>query len=117
MMHPEYSALKLEFQICDSVSGDETLFEECVQQVFHDISDGLFAISSRGAPLEKMGTFDITHEVDGQIEHKWYMRVLPEERSIGWGTSPKAPFDYLEEFPGEDVDAFGHLQDMYALEL
>jgi hypothetical protein len=113
VLHPEYASLKLEFQILDVGLEDQTPFGDCVERVFSDIRDGLFAISCRGTPLENMGTFDITREVDEQVEEKWYLRVLPQEKSIGWGTSPKAPFAVSQDFP-EEVNAYVWLRDQYA---
>ncbi|KAJ9093112.1 hypothetical protein QFC20_007220 [Naganishia adeliensis] len=116
VLHPEFACLKLEFQILDYGLEDQTPFEDCVTRVFEDIRDGLFAISCRGTPLEKMGTFDITREADEQVEDKWYLRVLPQQRLIGWGTSPKEPFTFSQVFPDDD-DAYGRLQDQYARSL
>lgn len=115
-MHPEFACLKLEFQILDYGLEEQIPFEDCVTRVVEDIRDGLFAISCRGTPLEKMGTFDITREVDEQVVEKWYLRVLPQQRLIGWGTSPKEPFAASQVF-SEDVDAYGRLQDQYASSL
>jgi hypothetical protein len=115
-LHPEFACLKLEFQILDYGLKDQIPFEDCVTRVVEDIRDGLFAISCRGTPLEKMGTFDITREVDEQIVEKWYLRVLPQQGLIGWGTSPKEPFAASQVFP-EDDDAYGRLQDQYASSL
>jgi hypothetical protein len=128
LIHPEYAALKLEFQIrdtpseSDSESESEPSFSDSVHQMFADIRAGLFAISTRfDTPLSSMGSYIIARQGEEEIEERWFMRVLPSERMVGWGTrdggTESGGWDSTESFPEEGDDAFTRLKEQYAVDL